>query len=422
MTPYDESAERALLGCLLQYPETVLVTSKLQPAMFYLDSHQRIFRGVAAVAERTGSFDVLMVRDELRKAGDLDAIGNLGYLMDLQDGIPRGMQPEYHIGKVVEAWRARRGLELCQNYGKRLESRDGDAAEALSDMQADVFDALMDGNSRPDPHVRFHTVPLLNELNQTDRPPGAPYGIPRLDEISGGYRPKHVTTVGAWSGHGKSSLMCQTVAHCCRRGDGADIFSYEMAREDVLHRLWSIESGVPYSAIYHRRLDATQHRYVKEAAYRIAEWNLRIHDDAGMTLSQMAAQMRLSARRSSANLFCVDYAQIVPTSGKGSEDNRLRVSEVSRTLTALMKSEGTHLMLLSQLSKPNGPPRPPRLSDLRETGQLENDAHIVLLLHRPWDEQTGGNSNGAEIIIPKQRNGPTGTIPSAFNPKTLTFE
>jgi replicative DNA helicase len=182
-----------------------------------------------------------------------------------------------------------------------------------------------------------------------------------------------------------------------------------------------LESGLPFTAIRRKLLNLSEQRALKEAAYRVAELPIRIYDDGDMTLSQIAATARLNARRNGMKMFAVDYAQRVNAPGK---DDTERVKKTSRTLTNLAKSEGIHLMLLSQLRKMpvEQYSRPPHVSDLAETRQMENDAHTIILLHRGWDEEAAAIAMGGELMIPKQRNGGTGTMQTQFNPKSLIFE
>jgi replicative DNA helicase len=181
-------------------------------------------------------------------------------------------------------------------------------------------------------------------------------------------------------------------------------------------------SGVPYKKIRRPKLSTPDDaRRIREAAAIVAEWPLRIHDKSELHISKIVALARLSIRRHGSQLIIVDYAQNVEADGK---DERTKVSAVSSKLTAMIKHEKAHLMLLSQLRKV---PRemyshPPHVGDLRETGQLENDAHVVILLHRGWDEQNQCISHIGMGIIPKQRNGETGVVDFKFNPVTVEFE
>lgn len=420
--PHDPRAEKAVLGCLMiDGLEALERCHRLRPEMFYLSANQTLYGVLLELAEEGKQPDFMLVAEALTRKRSLDAVGGMGFLSELGSDLPRKFDPQAHVDRIIEKWKLRRGITICDRYTSQFQA-EGEADELLSQMQGDVFDAMQEKAQYSDPLVLSYSVPTLDKfLNPAEVDDGLEFGIPELDRVTGGMRPTEVTVIGARSGVGKSSLMCQVAAIHCKQGVPMDIFSLEMTKETLLHRLWAIESNVPFSKIHRpQRCEPHEKEAVRQAAHRVAEWPLRIHDDAELTLSHIASLARLSARRHGMRLLAVDYAQIVNAEGK---DERLRVASVSRTLTKLAKSEGVHLMLLSQLRKVPAEQysRPPHIADLRETGQLENDAHLVALLHRGWDEAKGSISDDAEILLPKQRNGVTGTIPAKFDPRNLTF-
>lgn len=419
--PQSPQAEKSVLGCLLLDGITALERChRLREEMLTLDSNRRIFRVLTRMISNGASVDYLGVSEELRKSRDLDAVGGLSYLMDLGSDIPRNFDPAAHVETIIEKWKLRCGLSICERYSSQF-SDESPSDETLSLMQSDVFDAMQEMTDRDDPHVSAYTVKELNEaLDYSVSPMGLEYGHKELDEFTLGMQDGEVTVVGARSGVGKTSGMCQATAVNCRKGKSVDLFSLEMKRKMILRRLWAIESGISFNKIHRKLLSEAEKKIVRAAALRVADWPLRIHDDGELTLGQIAGLARLSARRHNMKLFAVDYAQIVNAEGK---DERTKVSSVSRTLTKLAKTENVHLMLLSQLKKVpvEHYSKPPHVGDLRETGQLENDAHTILLLHRGWDEEASKISFDAEIIVPKARNGGTGAIRASYSPDNLTF-
>jgi len=394
---------------------------RLRAEMFALDSHQRIFRAILAIIDGGGSADYLAIAEKLRKAGELDSVGGTAYIAELGTGLPRNFNPSEHVETVIEKWKLRTGMRICERYSAQF-SEESPSDATLSLMQAEVFDAMQEMTDRDDPHVSAYTVSELDEtLNYEHSPMGLSYGNAPLDQFTLGAQPGEVTVVGARSNVGKSSLMCQAAHANASQGIGVDLFSLEMKRKVVLWRIWAIEAGVKFNAIRRKLLNDSERRALREAAYRVAEWPLRIYDDGELTLGQIAALARLSARRNDMKMFAVDYAQIVNADGK---DERTKVSNVSRTLTKLAKTENVHMMLLSQLRKVPAEmySKPPHIGDLRETGQLENDCHTAVLLHRGWDEDAGKISLDAELLVPKQRNGATGVLKAVFNSENLCFE
>ena len=228
--------------------------------------------------------------------------------------------------------------------------------------------------------------------------------------------------VGARSGVGKSSLMIQSAVDNCRLGVPVHLFSLEMTRAQVVHRMLAIISGVPFKLVDKPHLASMEDMaHIRDASNEMAEWPLRIHDKSEMHIDQIVGLARLSIRRNGTRLVVVDYAQNIHADGR---DERSKVTDSSRKLTRMIKHEPASLMLLSQLRKVDREhySKPPVVADLRETGQLENDAHLVLLLHRGWDEENAQISSEAEILIPKQRRGDTGAIRALFSKRSVTFE
>jgi len=425
--PNPEASERAILGTIVIDGDLALQhCSRLRTEMFSLDSHRRIY-GVATEMLAAGStLDYLTLIHELDRRKWLDGIGGVGYITDLGNLLPRRFDPSGHVEIVIDSWKRRQVAGICQTFSCRADGTE-DTNALLCEMQSRVLDVLAETEKRDEPLVAAYSMLEFDNLvQQAKRHPsalmGMSYGVTDLDTMTNGMREGQNTVIGSRSGVGKSSLMLQAVNANCSLGIPVHLFSLEMTREQCLRRLWAIESRVPFRVVNNpSQASPDELERISTAAARIAEWPLRIHDKAELNLGQIVSRVRLSIRQHGTKLFCVDYAQNVEADGR---DERTRVSNVSRTLTKLAKDEGAHVMLLSQLRKalPEMYSRPPHVSDLRETGQLENDAHVVLLLHRPWDEETAKVATDGEIIMPKQREGETGAIEVKFNKDWLIFE
>lgn len=422
LLPQSEASERGVLGCLMLDGITALERcGRLREEMLSLSSHRVLYRVISRLLSEGASADYLAVTQELAKLRRLEDVGGLAYVMDLGSGLPRNFDPSEHVDRIIEKWKLRTGMHICDRYQSQF-AEEEPADVTLSRMQAEVFDALQEMTAQDDPLVAAYTVRELEEAMDYDKDArGDSYGHAELDEFTNGRQPGEITVIGARSGVGKTSLLLQAAAADCREGKAFDLFSLEMARPKILRRLWAIESGISFKAIDRKKLNEFDRRIVRAAALRVAEWPLRIYDNASMTLNQIAGVLRLDARRNDVRGFGLDYVQICDADGK---DSYTRCSNVSRTLTKIAKQEKVHGILLSQLKKVPQEMygKPPHIGDLRETGQLENDAHIVALLHRGWDEAASAISYDAEIIVPKQRSGSTGAIMAKFNPNTLTFD
>lgn len=422
-------SERVVLGALLmdgiQAMEHCL---RLQPEMFALSSHRTLFGAMQGKHVAGEDWNEVSLSEHLRERGLYEQVcGNHGfaYLQGLVEATPfRQYNPSEHVGRIVEAWKVRRTALLGEDIGKRLDEGES-ADDTLGWLEARAMEITAEAQEIDDPHVMEHSVreyeQFLRAANSEEVSRGLSFGNDSLDRWTHGMQPGEVTVVGARSGVGKSSLMCQTIAANCPSGIPVDCFSLEMARARVLRRLWAVDSGVEYRKVHRPyKTSVAERQQVKDAAFRIAEWPLRVYEDAGMGIDQIIARARMSVRRYGTQLMCVDYLQIVAGEGK---DDRTRVAGVISKLRRFAKDTGCHVMALSQLAKVERKyyTHPPTANDLRETGQIENDAHTIVLLHRAWNEERLQLEDEASLIIPKCRDGKTGAMESKFNEKDLTF-
>ena len=261
---------------------------------------------------------------------------------------------------------------------------------------------------------------MNGERTRTTELLGLPTGIPRFDYVTRGLQGGQNITIAARSGDGKTSLGIQAGTENARHGTPVMIFSVEMTRDDILRRVFSAVSNVPFIRVRDPQW-ATDQDFdaIRYAAGKVADWPLFIDADSSIHIDQLVARARLAIRREGVKLIIVDYAQVIRADGK---DERLRVSAVSRGLTRLAKDEGVPVIVLSQLARADksNAHRKPRMGDLRESSQLENDAHVIALIHRPVDEEDHPGAD-AQLIIAKQRAGAVGTFDLTFDMATLTF-
>lgn len=423
MNDFTVSAERSLLGSILldnrHYDETA---ETLRSEDFAVDSHRRIYRRMGEMLAAARGVDTVTLLEELARHVEVDCVGGAAYVASLTEGVPR--RP--HVADYVR---------IVDQDAKRRRSRDafaGMLAQA-EDPGEDVDEILARGISRmlelqsvkDEPATAAAIVPLLDRMKQEhirkSELLGLPTGLDSLDRLTRGLQPSELTVLGARSGVGKSAFMIQATIANCKAGNRVLMFSLEMTQEQILRRILASVAGVPFCSVRDTKWasdnDMAKLQY---AASVVAEWPLEIDPSGAIHVDQLTAKARHAIRRNAVKLVCVDYAQIVPADGR---DERLRVAAVSRGVTRLAKDEGIPVLLLSQLSRPDkaNANRRPRLSDLRETSQLENDANVAVLLHRPLDDEEQPGSD-AELIVAKQRSGATGIFPLEFNQRSLTFE
>lgn len=419
-----ESAERSVLGLLMLDGRAAQAQCvQLRTEHFSLSSHREIFDAILRVMERQEDCGMLLVGAELGKR--LDSVGNYPYLHTLMDGMYRGFDPQPRIDLIIEAWKTRKGLAICEQYQARFNDS-LDATETLSAMQQEVFDAIADDATMDDPAVCAYSDDVFERLmegcNSSREEMGASYGLEKMDSRTGGMRPGDVTVVGADSGGGKTALLRQAVMANCIAGRHCTVFSLEMTREKLLHGFYAAMSGVEYRKIFRPYLLTIEDRARLKTAYlTVKQWPLAIYDNPLLHVNQMVAFARLQRRHNGTQLVALDYAQIAVADGR---DEKERVSKVSRSFTAAAKSEGFHAMVLSQFRKAGtgAGSHKPTADDLAETRQLKNDASTIVLIHRQWDNDNGKYLDECSLIFPKVRHGEAGTIPTIFRKDTLTFE
>jgi replicative DNA helicase len=419
----DLHREKTILGALLLDGQTAMEQClRLRPEMFGVSEHRLLFRTIIERLQDHEYVDALTLRDILQSRGQMGEIaGGIAALSDLSTTVPRRSALGHHVGQIVELWKRRRTAAMADRAVSDLAGGET-ADEVLARLQTETMELAQEKTEDDDPSILSNTIPELERWRDATQQEGIPYGLGALDRITGGMYPGEITVIGARNGVGKTSQLIQTAINCCRAGIPVDVFSLEMSRGALMRRIWAVEAKVA-ARVLRRRNEATptDTRCVTEAAMRCAEWPLRIFDKAGMDVGQITAHARHGVRKLGVRVTMLDYAQICRAEGK---DERLRIANVSRTMTAFAKDTGAHVLLLSQLCKVQHERwnKPPTLGDLRETGQLGDDAHCVLLYHRGTDDESGGLSYDGEIVIPKQRSGETRAIPVRFDPNSLTFQ
>lgn len=419
-------AERTILGAILldnaAYDHAAAI---LRADDFGLTAHGLVFRRMGEMLGCGRSVDLITLGEDLASRAELDTIGGRAWLASLIEGVPRRVS----IGDYVHIVREKRILRDLRQIGEGLASQVQDVGASAENLLGETAQRLLElrasTEAQRETSISAAIVPLLDRLQRertrTHELLGLPTGIGCYDTVTRGLKDGEINIWGARSGVGKSAVMVQTGAENGRRGTPVLLFSLEMTREQILRRILSAVSGISFPRVRDPKWATEQDmEAIRRASEKIAEWPLHIEDASGITIDRLTAMARLAIRAHGVKLVAVDYAQIVSADGR---DERLRVANVSRGLTRLAKDEGVPVLVLSQLARTEriNANRRPTMSDLRESSQLENDAHCIALLHRPWDEEEGRLSSQAELIIAKQRSGETGVFPLTFDRRTLTF-
>lgn len=403
--------EKTVLGACLLEDEIALdvVTSSIAPEHFFTESYRGIYRVIAGLYFQQKPVNLVTVMQELGLA--LQGVGGASAIASLTEDLPRmlGARVQEYVDRLKEFDRRRRMGML----GEELAAAADDASvtsQSLIALTQDRLEALVDDGGPNFSGVADMTSDILNRF-ETDRSmttsPGMSYGVAELDALTGGIMPGFQVVLGARSGVGKTTLMAQAIAANCAAGLSVDAFLLEPTRDDLLRKLWSIISGVDYGHLTRPWTCSESDAWkIRKAAGEVADWNLRIHDRSGLTLDQILGLARIGMHRYDSRLICVDYLQRVKIKSQDAkEDIRLKIGRASTSFADLVKKTKTATLLLSQLSRRGTVESIPNIQDLRESGQIENDAHTIVLLHLEYDADNGHYKREGAILVPKHRFG-----------------
>lgn len=424
--PHDLTAEKATLGSILSNPAAWdTVTQILQAGDFFRRGHAAVFAAMKALEERRGAIDAIPIIDELRKTGDLDEAGGPAYVMSLTDGIPRTANAVHYAGIVREKAILRRVIALGQDIAARAYLAEEAAEAIVHDADREVIDLQRGTRGGNLVDLRDTTAALYEEIEYRVSHPGELLGMPTgfesLDAETYGWQAGDLVVLGARPSIGKTVFSMDTAIAAAELGKKVAYFSLEMRRRQLERRMLSKLSRVPMQRIQSGYLGEGDFEKLSEALTHLHALPLFIDDKAGRTAQDIRAACRQMRSEHGLDLVLVDYVQLMQGSlnRRGATRNE-EVTDISRRMKLLADELAVPVLLLSQLSRARDDrgDKKPRLEDLRESGALEQDADIVLFLHRK-NHREGGTTSA---ILEKQRNGPTGTVDLNLLRETQHFE
>jgi replicative DNA helicase len=440
--PWSQDAEQAVLAAMLIDGDAIpRALEVVDDTMFFSEGHRRICRAVVALNTTGQAVDVLTLADELERRGELDAAGGREYLSSLTDAIPTAANVEFHGRIVREKAMQRRLIEVStQIAGEAFEGR-MPANELIDFAEQRVFEVgqarKTDGFSRVKELV-WPAMERLEEISKAGRAvTGVASGFSDLDRMTTGFQPADLVIVAARPSMGKTAFTLNIAQHVALQSrTGVAFFSLEMSKESLVQRMLTSEARVDANSVRSGRIRDEDWPRLARVAGQISQAPIYIDDTPGITVLDMRAKARRLAADPDSNLglIVVDYLQLM--SGPTAENRQQEVSQISRGLKALAKELRVPVVALSQLSRApeqrSGDEKGrPQLSDLRESGAIEQDADLILFIFRQEvyaeKDEAGRLKNPeldgrAEIIIGKQRNGPIGTVPLVFHKAYTRFE
>lgn len=436
--PSSEESERAILGAILLDNGLIAqAVEKLKQEDFYSPMHRRIFGAMISLFESSKRIDPILIGEELKKDGSVESIGGVAAITNLTYGLPHFSDLREYIKVVRDKSMLRDLVRTCnQITGTALEEEED--AEIVLDRAEQMIFALAEQKDRqgfsPIQPIAEDVFTKIQEYSRHDTHAltGLATGFRDLDDLTSGFQSGDLIIVAARPSMGKTAL-CLNIAQRAAIKERAcvAVFSLEMSKEQLVMRLLSAEASVDARSLRLGMLSNKDWTRLAEAIGTLADAQLFIDDTPGISVLEMRAKLRrLAAEQKRLDLIVVDYLQLMGGGTRRNENRQQEVSQISRDLKALAKEFNTPVLALSQLSRApeaRNPPRP-MMSDLRESGSIEQDADVVAFIYRQdyyaknADDIPEDQKNLAEIIVAKQRNGPTGTIKMAFLKQFTRFE
>ena len=420
--PHDLLAEQSALGGMLLSKDAVAdVIETLRGADFYVPKHELIFEAVLTLYSHGEPTDVVAVTDELIKSGELGRAGGADYLHTLTSIVPTAANAGYYASIVAERALLRRLVDAGTRIVQMGYSGQGEALDLVNNAQAEIYGVTGADTAEDYVPLEVAVSAAVDEIEaargRDGQMTGIPTGFSGLDQLTNGLHPGQMIIIAARPAMGKSTLALDFARSAAITHNFPTIlFSLEMGRSEIAMRLMSAEGSVPLQNMRKGTLDSRDWTTIASTRGRINDAPLYIDDSPNMTLVEIRAKCRRLKQREGLKMVVIDYLQLM-TSGKRVESRQQEVSEFSRALKLLAKELQVPVIALSQLNR--GPEqradKKPALSDLRESGSIEQDADMVVLLHRESAyEKDSPRAGEADLIVAKHRNGPTDTITVAF--------
>jgi replicative DNA helicase len=431
--PWSNEAEQAVLGAMLLDNDAALRGLELlDDPHFYRESHRRVFRAMRRLVERRVNIDHVTLRDELERRGELESAGGEVYLAELIDAAVTTANLEAHAGIVREKSVLRQLIEGATAIVSHAYQGARPVNELLDEAESRIFQISQyrkaEGFSRIK-EMLWPTMERIEKLHQQGKQvTGVPSGFKDLDEMTTGLQPSDLVILAARPSMGKTAFCLNLAAHAAANGTGVAFFSLEMAKESLVQRLLCAEARVDSQRVRRGTLSDTDFTMLARAAGVLASCPIWIDDTPALTLLEMRSKARRLRMENEIGLVVVDYLQLMRSPAYA--ENRVQeISDISRSLKALARELEVPVLALSQLSRASeqrGGERKPILSDLRDSGAIEQDADIVMFIHRPemyepLDRDGNSNEGKAELIVAKHRNGPTGAVDLYFHKHFTRF-
>lgn len=428
--PNSTEAEISVLGAMLQDGTAVLrAAEQLKPEDFFQPEHREIFRTMAELNARQKPIDLVTLQAELARKGLLEGVGGNLYLLKLMSEVPTTANVQSYIDIVLEKSILRRLIDACKEISRESYTQEKPVQEVLGLAEKKIFDIVMNRQEgetlKPLDGVLVNTLGIIEELaKQKGEIAGVPTGFVDLDNMLTGLHPGELIIVGARPAMGKTSFAMNLAEYACvNKGKVTAVFTMEMPREQIAMRLLCSDAKVDMQRVRRGTLKDEDWNKIAESLGPLSTAPMYLDDSSALSPSQLRSRCRRLMMDKGLDLVVVDYLGLMRSDGRA-ENRQLEVSEISRQLKAIALELKIPIVACAQLSRANKDriDKRPMLSDLRDSGSIEQDADVVMFLHREeYYNRDTPDKNIGEVIVSKQRSGPLGTVKLAWLSEYTTF-
>ncbi|MCM3609637.1 replicative DNA helicase [Planococcus sp. MERTA32b] len=421
--PHNQEAEQSVLGAIFLEPQSLISVAEIvMPEDFYRIAHQKIFQTMLNLSDRGKAIDVVTVTEELSAKKELEDVGGLSYLTEIANAVPTAANVGHYAHIVEEKALLRRLIRVATSIVEDGFTREDEVEALLAEAEKKMMEVSSRKNAGDFIHIKDVLVKTYDNIELLHTRKGDVTGIPTgfrdLDKVTAGFQRNDLIIVAARPSVGKTAFALNVAQNVATKTDeNVAIFSLEMGAEQLVMRMLCAEGNIDAQVLRTGALQNEDWRKLTMAMGSLSNAGIFIDDTPGIRVNDIRAKCRRLKQEYGLGMIMIDYLQLIQGPGKSGENRQQEVSDISRSLKGLARELEVPVIALSQLSRgvEQRQDKRPMMSDLRESGSIEQDADIVSFLYREdyYDKETE-DQNMIEIIIAKQRNGPTGTVKLAF--------
>lgn len=429
LPPQAVDLEEAVLGALMLDKDALTnVIDILQPKSFYKENHNRIFASIQRIFQRSEPIDILTVTQDLKKSGELEIVGGAYYISQLTNRVASAANAEFHARIIAQKYIQRELIRISTDTIRDAYEDTTDVFDLLDNAEKNLY-TIVESNIRKN-YDKMHTLigAAIKEIeiarNLKTGVTGVESGFTSLDRITSGWQRSDLVIIAARPAMGKTAFVLSVARNAAVEfNKPVAVFSLEMSSLQIVNRLIASESELPGDKLRKGQLEEYEFQQLNAKIGRLSEAPIFIDDTPALTIFELRAKARRLKQQHDISLIVVDYLQLMHAGGDGKGNREQEISSISRSLKSIAKELNIPIIALSQLSRAvetRGGDKKPQLSDLRESGAIEQDADLVLFIHRAeyynlTEDEDGNSTQGvAEIIIAKHRNGPVGRVKLRF--------